>query len=126
MLFRSERYLVNADQKALLYECLFGDDEVLDEGGKKVMDVDKFPFGLLNRKKRLKEIYEDVPFSADIRNYPLSIDKAIDDKLILLKEYIEAKRQEDLEEFEHSDEIVEKEKPKLSNVRDKTPPVLLA
>lgn len=105
-----ESYLVNADQKALLYECLFGEDEVFDEEGKKVMDVDKFPFGLLKRKKRLEEIYSDVPFSEDIRNYPLSVDKAIDDKLILLKDYLEAKRQEDLEEFEHSDEIVEKEK----------------
>lgn len=105
-----ERYLVNADQKALLYECLFGEDEVFDEEGKKVMDVDKFPFGLLKRKKRLEEIYSDVPFSEDIRNYPLSVDKAIDDKLILLKDYLEAKRQEDFEEFEHSDEIVEKEK----------------
>lgn len=105
-----ERYFVSADQKELLYECLYGEDEVVDKDGKNVMDVSKYPFGLLKRKKRLEDVYADIPFSEDITNYPLSVDKAIDDKLILLKEHIESKRQEEIDEFESSDEIVGKKK----------------
>lgn len=105
-----ERYFVCADQKELLHECLSGEDEVADKRGKKVMDVCKYPFGLLKRKKRLEEIYVDVPFSEDIKNYPQSADRFIDDKLVLLKEYIESKRQEEIDEFEHSDQFVEKKK----------------
>ena len=105
-----ESYFDCADQKELLHECLNGEDEVANKGDKKVMDVSKYPFGLQKRKNRLSEIYTDIPFSEDIKNYPQSADKIIDDKLVLLKEYIESKRQEEIDEFECSDEIVEKKK----------------
>lgn len=105
-----ERFFICADQKNLLHECLEGEDEVADKSGKYVMDVSKYPFGLQKRKKRLKDIYADVPFSEDIKNYPQSADKIIDDELVLLKGYVKSKRQEDIDEFEHSDEIVDKTK----------------
>lgn len=102
-----ERYIISADQKNLLHECLYTEDNEVNNVDKKVMDVSKYPFGLLKRKKRLGEFYRDVPFSENIENYPQSADKIIDDNIIILKNLIEAKRKEEFNDFEHS-EVVEK------------------
>ena len=60
------------------------------------LDFNRHPVGLEDRLKRLAPIYEEVPYNVAIETRPDSIDKAIDDIVISLKEYIIKIRQEAL------------------------------
>lgn len=79
------RYFQLANQHDLLeYMLNEGNDEHNNS-----LDIEKEPLGLIERKKRMSNIYEKVPFSEDIELYPLSIDKKIDDIIISFKSSIE-------------------------------------
>lgn len=52
------------------------------------LDWNRHPIGLEDRQKRFAPLYEKVPYDADIDSYPNSIDKAIDDIIVSLKDDI--------------------------------------
>ena len=58
------------------------------------LDFRKNPIGLECRIKRLEPKYVEIPFDQDISNFESSIDKTIDDILVMLKNDIIGIRQE--------------------------------
>jgi hypothetical protein len=99
-----ERYYVHADNRDLLLRLLTDEDEKEGDIGENAMDIEKYPFGLRKRQRRLAPIYEDVPFSERTGNHPLSADKKIDDCIVLLKKYIDSERAAEIEEFSKSEQ----------------------
>lgn len=61
------------------------------------LDYDKYPIGIEERVKRLKPIYLDVPFDAQITDYPQSIDKQIDDVIVALHDSIVSVKEQAME-----------------------------
>jgi hypothetical protein len=99
-----ERYFTHADNKELL-QCFLNDpDETNEDISMVAMDVEKYPFGLYARQDKLAKIYEDVPFSEDINQYPLTADKKIDDCVVMLKECIYKKREKECAAFQQAEE----------------------
>lgn len=94
------RYFHLSNQRDLLEYMLNegNDDQNLS------LDFEKEPLGLIERKKRLSQIYEEIPFSEDIELYPLSIDKKIDDIVFSLKSSIEKCKEKALKEARMRDE----------------------
>lgn len=101
-----ERYYIHADVRDINRQFLVSDDEQQDCDGKAAMDIDKYPFGLRARKERLGKIYEDVPFTENIGQYPDSADKKIDDCIVALRELIEKERAKELDDFMHTAKAV--------------------
>ena len=97
----------------MLYE---GNDELNNS-----LDIEKEPLGLIDRKKRLSNIYEEVPLSEDIELYPMSIDKIIDDIIVSFKSSIERCKEKALEEARIIDEENWLKQQKLETNNDNNP-----
>ena len=97
-----ERYYLHGDTRDIYDFILNTEDETFPDLSVKIMDVDQYPFGLKKRRKRLSEIYEDVPYSEDIDNYPLSVDFAICKTLSFLEDLLKEERDREFEQFFNS------------------------
>ena len=95
-----ERYYIHADLRDTYAHILTTVDEKVDEQGKEAMNIEKYPFGLRSRMERLKKIYESVPYSENIDDYPESMDKHIDDCIKTLKDMLMVKREAEIEEVD--------------------------
>lgn len=67
------------------------------------LDYNKYPIGLEDRLSRLAPLYAEVPYTADISTCPQSIDKAIDDVIVSLKDDIINIRQKALTDAAEKD-----------------------
>ena len=94
------RFIKLTNQHDLLEYILNEGDEVQNFS----LDIEKEPLGLIERKKRLSKIYEEIPFSEDLELYPSSIDKKIDDIVFSLKSSIEKCKEKALKEARMRDE----------------------
>ena len=112
-----ENYFVHADSRDLNLRYLTVDDETGDDVLKGSMDIEKKPFGLRKRMDKLSKLYENVPFDEDVLSYPKSADKEINDCLTLLKTYVEAKRQEEINNVETRKKEIEILKDKINNLQ---------
>lgn len=77
------------------------------------LDIDTHPFGLNERVERLGKIYEKVSFVEKIENFPLSMDKTIDDVIISLRPHIESFRNKLIIEAQERDRENENEHSEL-------------
>lgn len=101
-----ERYFIHADNRDIHYKLLTSDDEKSTEEGAGSMDVEKYPFGLRSRQKRLAIIYDDVPFSNDINNHTTSADYKIDKCIVELHDLLVQEREKEIEDFRNSSDVV--------------------
>lgn len=101
-----ERYFNIADIRDLNWAMLSSTDDRPTESGKNVMDVEKNPFGLYERKNRLNALYQDIPFSEDITYYENTADYKIDKYISQLKNFLQKERQQEYEDFMSSEEVV--------------------
>lgn len=74
------------------------------------MDFNLHPIGLEDRQRRLAPVYEEVPYNIPVEVHPGSIDKAIDDIVISLKEDIIRIKQEALSAAAEKDAAATKSK----------------
>lgn len=111
------RYFKIADYRDLMLKFLTGEDDKKDDNSRSIMDANRFPFGVRERKERLGKLYADVSFDENIDSYPESADKAIDDSLVALKKELKSERKKEYEDFENSLPIVEL-KGEISNIQE--------
>lgn len=112
-----ERYYIHADNRDIHNKILTSDDEKSEEEGSRSMDIEKYPFGLRSRLKRLAVIYEDVPFTDKIKNHSTSADYKIDLCIVELRDLLEHEREKEIEDFINSSEVVSRKK-KIENLKD--------
>lgn len=93
-----ERFYTHADLRDTYEHILTTNDETNGEQGKEVMDIEKYPLGLRSRQKRLEKIYKDISYLENIKDYPESVDKHIDDSIKELEDMLKAEREKELEE----------------------------
>lgn len=110
-----ERFYLHADNRDIHFKILTSDDEKFNEEGSRSMDVEKYPFGLRSRLKRLAVIYEDVPFSDNINSHPTSADYKIDKCIVELHDLLVQEREKEVEEFNNSSDVVGRKK-KIENL----------
>lgn len=107
-----ERYFIHADNRDILNKILTSEDEKSNEAESESMDVEKYPFGLRSRLKRLAVIYEDVSLSENIKKHPTSADYKIDECIVELQDLLEQERKKEIEDFNNSSKVVNLEKEK--------------
>ncbi|MCQ2258725.1 MAG: hypothetical protein MJZ41_12160 [Bacteroidaceae bacterium] len=112
-----ERYYIHADNRDIHYKILTSADEKSEEEGARSMDVEKYPFGLRSRLKRLAVIYEDVPFTDNINNHFTSADYKIDKCIVELRDLLVHEREKEVEDFMNSSEVVSRKK-KIENLEE--------
>jgi hypothetical protein len=100
-----ERYYKIADQRDFFNQVLKSDDETLEDVSERSMDIERSPFGLLIRKKKLESKYQDVSFDKKILEFPDTSDKLIDDCVKALKPYIEQRHSLYLQDCEQRDQL---------------------
>ena len=110
-----ERYYIHADNRDIHYKILTSDDEKSEEEGARSMDIEKYPFGLRSRQKRLAVIYEDVPFTDNINNHSTSADYKIDKCIVELRDLLVHEREKEIDDFMNSSEVVSRKK-KIENL----------
>lgn len=76
------------------------------------LEYNIYPLGISERVQRFSPVYSDVAFDMEIADYPLSVDKQIDDIIVSLQSYIVAFKQEALEKAIVEDSIAMEEKRK--------------
>ena len=113
-----ERYYLHGDTRDIYDFILNTEDETFPDLSVIIMDIDKYPFGLKKREKRLSEIYEDVPYSEDIDNYPLSADFAICKALSFLEDLLKEERDREFEQFFNSPTYL-KQKQVVDSIQEK-------
>lgn len=113
-----ERYYLHGDTRDIYDFILNTEDETFPDLSVKIMDIDKYPFGLKKREKRLSEIYEDVPYSEDIEKYPLSADFAICKALSFLEDLLKEERDREFEQFFNSPTYL-KQKQVVDSIQEK-------
>lgn len=101
-----ERYFSSADIRDLNWAMLSSTDDRPTESDKNIMDIEKFPFGLRERKNRLNELYQDIPFSEDITHYENTADYKVYKYISQLKDLLQKERQQEYEDFMNSEEVV--------------------
>ena len=113
-----ERYYLHGDTRDIYDFILNTEDETFPDLSINIMDIDKYPFGLNIREKRLSEIYEDVPYSENIDNYPQSADFAICKALSFLEDLLKEERDREFEMFFNSPTYL-KQKQVVDSIQDK-------
>lgn len=113
-----ERYYLHGDTRDIYDFILNTEDETFQDLSVKIMDIDKYPFGLKKREKRLSEIYEDVPYSEDIEKYPISADFAICKALSFLEDLLKEERDREFEQFFNSPTYL-KQKQVVNSIQEK-------
>ena len=113
-----ERYYLHGDTRDMYDFILNTEDETFPDLSVKIMNIDKYPFGLKKRLKRLSEIYEDVPYSEAIDNYPLSSDFAICKSLSFLEDLLKEERDREFEQFFNSPTYI-KQKQVVDSIQEK-------
>ena len=103
-------YYQHGDARDLYEYILNTDDESFPDVSNKILDIDKYPFGLKKRQKRLSAFFENVPFSEDIVKYPLSADFEIYKSLSLLEGLLLRERDKEYELFFNSPIYQEQQK----------------
>lgn len=93
-----ERFYTHADLRDTYERILTTNDEKDGELGKEMMEIEKYPLGLCSRQKRLEKIYKDISYLENIKDYPESVDKHIDDSIKELEDMLKAEREKELEE----------------------------
>lgn len=101
-----EKYFIKADSRDLNLAMLSNPDDNYNDISMKIMDVEKYPFGLRERKNRLKVLYQDIPLSEDITLNKNTADYKIDKSISQLKVLLQNERQQEYEDFENSDNVV--------------------
>ena len=101
-----ENYLKHASIRDLHDKFISSDDKIIESEGLDSMNIEKYPFGLRNRKERLGKIYNDIPFSEKIENYPSSADYEIDNCITKLNDLLIEKRNKEKDIFDKSKEVL--------------------
>ena len=101
-----ENYLKHASIRDLHDKFISSDDKIIESEGLDSMNIEKYPFGLRNRKERLGKIYNDIPFSEKIENYPSSADYEIDNCITKLHDLLIEKRNKEKDIFDKSKEVL--------------------
>lgn len=85
-----QRYYEAADRRDLLRHLLEATDTAKGVEPSEAMDVERQPVGLHERLRRLRGVYEDVPYTKKPTDHPQSADSRIDKALGELRQLVES------------------------------------